>query len=188
MKNLFVKQGIFLPLFYFGTILVAALFAENYSHFGQHASELGINSSITAKRIFEFGAYLTGVSLILFSFGLIKAFKSQYPITAVLIFIFGVNFLFGAFFPIGSPWHGAYGIALSVVLLPPMFLYETKGFMHDSSVRWASVAVAVLILIYFWGIFTRLDPIDLRGLTQRLFGIAVFFWLSFIAYKLTKLK
>jgi len=73
MKHLLIKQAIFLPVIYFGFIVVAGLFADDYSPFGQHGSMIA-----------------------------------------------------------------------------------------------------------------RLDPIDLRGLTQRIFGIVVFGWFSFISYHLNK--
>ncbi|MFO7829776.1 MAG: hypothetical protein R6V23_14220 [Bacteroidales bacterium] len=63
MKHLLIKQAIFLPVIYFGFIIIAGFFAKDYSYLGQHASELGINSSKSAVILFKTGILLTSISL-----------------------------------------------------------------------------------------------------------------------------
>ena len=106
MNNIFIKQAIYLPILYFGTVILAGLFAVDYIHFGQHASELAINENAMAGTIFNVGIFITGISMILDGVGLIMKFGRQFSITAFLIAVFGVTFLFGAIYAIGSPWHG----------------------------------------------------------------------------------
>jgi hypothetical protein len=108
MKNILIKQAIYLPILYFGTLIIASLFADEYSHIGQHASELAINSNKAAVNVFTIGIFLTGLSLVLYGLGLLLKFKKQLIITASLVCVFGITFLFGTFFKIGSPWHGRF--------------------------------------------------------------------------------
>ena len=131
MKRLFIKQAVFLPLIYFGFIIIAGFFANDYSHLGQHASELGINSSSIAVILFKIGIMATSFSLFLLSIGLVLNFRNKFPLTATLILIFGITFIFGAIFSIGSPWHGLYGFGLIVILIPFVFLYELNNMIPN---------------------------------------------------------
>ncbi|MGQ1891047.1 DUF998 domain-containing protein [Thermophagus sp. OGC60D27] len=188
MKDFFLKQGIYLPILYFGTVIIAGLFASDYTHIGQHASELAINENQTAGSIFNIGIFLTGISAIFYGIGLILKFKSQFTITSVLTIIFGITFLFGAIYKIGSPWHGLYGIGLSIMMLPFAFLYEMKDFDISRMTKIISILSALTIFLYFWAMVARLDPMEQRGLTQRIFGVFVFGFISYSAYVTHKLK
>jgi hypothetical protein len=184
MKKLLIKQAIFLPVIYFGFIILASLFAVNYSHMGQHASELGINPAKSAVIIFQAGVLLTSLSMMLLAIGLAAQYGKRFTISALLIFAFGVTFVFGAIFPIGSPWHGAYGIGLFIMILPFVFLYELNE-LKTKQLHNFSIAAGFLMFFYFWLMIARLDPVEYRGLTQRLFGLVVFGWFSYIAYQLS---
>ena len=184
MSKFYFKQAIYLPLLYFGAVFLGGLFAIDYSHLSKHASELGINSNGAAVWIFNTGAILTGMSILLFAFGLKINFKNQFNITSILSCVFGITFIFGAVFPIGSPWHGIYGLGLCVMLLPVSFLYEQKDLIQNKYIKPVSILANLFIFIYLWLMVSRLDPINYRGLTQRLFGIVVFGWLSYISFQL----
>lgn len=186
MKRFLLTQAIFLPVIYFGMIILSGLFAVNYSHWGQHASELGINPNRTAVVLFQAGIVLTSLSLFGLALGLLLNFKKQFTLTAILTFAFGVTFIFGAIFPIGSPWHGFYGLGLFIMLLPFIFLYELKDLLPAKQIHPISIIAGFLMFFYLWSMVARLDPMDYRGLTQRLFGMVVFGWFSFIAYQLRK--
>lgn len=188
MKNILIKQSIYIAIIYFGTVILAGIFATDYSHFGQHASELAVNQNQTAGTIFNVGIFITGISLILYGIGLILRFKSQFSITSLLIIVFGITFLFGAIYEIGSPWHGLYGIGLSVMMLPFAFLYEMKKENITSLSKNISILSALIIFFYFWAMVARLDPMELRGLTQRVFGFFVFGFISYTAYVTNKLN
>lgn len=188
MKDFFLKQGKYLPLLYFGTVIIAGLFASDYTHIGQHASELAINENQTAGSVFNIGVFLTGLSAIFYGIGLILKFKSQFTVTSVLTIVFGITFLFGAIYKIGSPWHGLYGIGLSIMMLPFAFLYEMKNFDINRKTKIISIVSAFVIFFYFWAMVARLDPIEQRGLTQRIFGVFVFGFISYSAYVTHKLK
>jgi len=188
MKKLLIKQAIYMPIVYFGTIIIASLLATDYSHFGQHASELAVNTNPMAGIIFNVGIFITGLLLVLYSIGLMLKFKINIIITSLLICVFGITFLFGAFYKIGSPWHGLYGIGLSIMLLPFAFLFEVGKKNVDKVTKTISIIVALAIFIYFWAMVARLDPMELRGLTQRIFGIFVFGFISYSAHKLSGLN
>jgi len=188
MKKLLIKQAIYMPIVYFGTIILASLFATDYSHLGQHASELAVNNNPMAGNLFNVGIFITGLLLVLYGVGLILKFKLNIIITSLLIGVFGITFLFGAFFKIGSPWHGLYGIGLSVMMLPFAFLFEVGKKKVDRVTKTITLIVALAIFIYFWAMVARLDPMELRGLTQRIFGIFVFGFISYSAHKLNGLN
>ena len=183
--RLLIKQAVFIPLIYFGMIILAGIFAVDYSHTGQHASELGINESRVAVVFFKAGIIMTCFSLFVLAFGLFAVFKKRLIMTALFLIFFGITFIFGAVFPIGSPWHGLYGAGLSVMLIPFIFLYEAKNTLDSKAVRIVSVIAGLLMFLYLWSMVAGLDPVSKRGLTQRLFGCVVFGWVSFISYHLS---
>jgi len=187
VKQLLIKQAIFLPIIYFGSIIISGFFANEYSHLGQHASELGINSSKSAVILFQAGIVLTSISLFLLALGLLLNFKNRFLITSILVFAFGVTFIFGAIYPINSPWHGFYGFGLFIMILPFVFLYEFNNLINNITIHRISIVTGFLMFFYLWLMISRLDPINYRGLTQRLFGIVVFGWFSYISYRLNKL-
>lgn len=187
MRHLLIKQAIYLPIIYFGFIFFAGFFANDYTHMGQHASELGISSNKSAVILFKVGVFLTSFSLFALAIGLLLNFKSKFTLSSILIFAFGVTFIFGAIYPIGSPWHGFYGLGLFIMILPFIFLYELGGQLNNKAVHRISITAGLLMFFYLWSMIARLDPINYRGLTQRLFGIVVFGWFSFISYHLSKL-
>jgi hypothetical membrane protein len=188
MSKLLIRQAIYMPIVYFGTIIIASLFATDYSHIGQHASELAVNTKPMAGIIFNVGIFITGLLLVLYGIGLLLKFKLNIIITSLLICVFGVTFLFGAFYKIGSPWHGLYGIGLSIMMLPFAFLFEVGKEKVDRVTKTITIIVALAIFIYFWAMVARLDPMELRGLTQRIFGIFVFGFISYSAHKLNGLN
>ena len=98
--------------------------------------------------------------------------------------IFGITFLFGAIFPIGSPLHGLYGIGMCVMLIPFIFLYEQKDLFNKGIVYTISILAGLLMFVYLWSMIAGLDPVNLRGLTQRFFAIVTFGWFGFISFKL----
>ena len=182
MKEFLIKQGIYLPIVYFGTVIIAGFFATDYTHIGQHASELGINDNQTAVIIFNVGAFITGVSMIFYGIGLILKFRGHFSITSILTILFGITFLFGACYKIGSPWHSLYGLGISIVMLPFVFLYEVKSYQLDRLTKLISIISAIFIFIYIWAMVVKLDRMEQRGLTQRLFGIFTFGFISYSAY------
>ncbi len=185
LKRNLIKQSVYLPLIYFGTVILAGCFARDYTHWGHHASELAVNANAAAAAIFNTGAALTGVSLILLAAGLLLHFGKQFMLTAVLTAVFGMTFVFGAVFPIGSPLHGLYGVGMCVMLIPFIFLYEQQGKFERPPLRVLSVIAGLLMFLYLWSMVAGLDPVRYRGITQRLFAVVVFGWFAFIAFRIS---
>lgn len=188
MKNNLIKQAIYLPIFYFGTVIIGSLFAINYSQIGQQVSELALNESKTAGTVLTVGIFITGMSLVLFGVGLITQFKSQFLISSFLITFFGISFLCGAIIPMGSPWHSLYGLTISIMLLPFAFLYEIDKKNISNLTKSLAIIVTVIIFFYFWSLLLGFDPSEKRGLTQRIFGVTLFGWFSYSAYILNTLQ
>ncbi len=188
MNRLLIKQAVFLPLVYFGFIFLAGFFADNYSHLGQHASELGINTNKAASFLFKTGVILTSLSLFALSLGLRLMFGKRFTLFPILVFLFGVTFIFGALFPIGSPWHGLYGLGLFIMITPYVFLYELKDLSQNKTLHVLSIIAGLLMFLYLWSMVAGLDPMDFRGLTQRLFGVVVFGWFSLISFFLDSIS
>ncbi|NLO01701.1 MAG: DUF998 domain-containing protein [Bacteroidales bacterium] len=184
MKQFLIKQAVFLPVIYFGFIVIAGSFAQDYSHVRQHASELGINPDMNAVILFKSGIILTSVSLFFLSVGLLFHFRYRFLISAILVFSFGVTFIFGTIFPIGTPWHGLYGFGLFIMILPFVFLYELSDLNRNKAISIISIAAGFLMFFYLWSMIAGLDPLNYRRLTQRLFGLVVFGWFSYISYYL----
>ncbi len=186
MKNFLIKQAMCLPVIYFGFIFIAGIPAEEYSHLGQHASELGINGNNAAVILFKTGVLLTSISLFLLATGLWVSYKKRFLLTGILTFTFGVTFVFGAIYPIGSPWHGFYGFGLFIMILPFVFLYESRGLLHKKLLERLSVVAGLLMFLYLWSVIAGLDPVNYRGLTQRLFGVVVFGWFAMLSNYLSR--
>ena len=186
MKNFLIKQAMCLPVIYFGFIFIAGIPAEEYSHLGQHASELGINGNNAAVILFKTGVLLTSISLFLLATGLWVSYKKRFLLTGILTFTFGVTFVFGAIYPIGSPWHGFYGFGLFIMILPFVFLYESRGLLHKKLLERLSVVAGLLMFLYLWSMIAGLDPVNYRGLTQRLFGVVVFGWFAMLSNYLSR--
>lgn len=187
MKNNLIKQAIYLPIYYFGTVIIGSLFAKNYSQVGQQVSELAINENKIAGIILTIGIFITGVSLVLFGIGLLIKFKKQFLISSFLITLFGISFLCGAIVSIGSPWHSLYGLPMSILLLPFASLYEMEKKKASKLTMNVAIIVTTIIFFYFWDLLAvKFVSFDYRGLTQRIFGMALFTWFSYSAYKLSK--
>ncbi|MFO7840557.1 MAG: DUF998 domain-containing protein [Fidelibacterota bacterium] len=185
-NHLPIKQGMFLPFIYYAGIYLAGSFAGDYRHLGQHASELALNSNPAAVLIFNISAIVTGILLMVFAFGLLINFGKRFPVTAVLLTLFGLTFVFGGIFHIGSPWHGIYGLGMSMIITPFIFMYESKDFFTDKKVHYVTFVAGILIFLYLWSVIAGFDPLTLRGLTQRLFALVVFGWIAYIAYHLSR--
>lgn len=188
MNRLLIKQGVGLPFLYFATVLIGGLLAADYSHLGQHVSELAINERMGAKWAFNIGISLTGISMIFLGFGMILGFRRRFLVSGLLTVMMGVTFLFGVVFPIGSPWHGAYGIGFAVVVLPVTFLFELGRKDASNVLKYTVAASKFVLIVYFWLILAQLYPLELRGLAQRIFGIALFGYLSLSALALGSLQ
>ena len=174
LSRFLVGQGWVAPAA-LGLIMVLSLFEPGYSSIGQHMSELILGSPL-AQTVIRGFPMITGTSITLFSVGL--ALKGG-RWSALVTLAFGIAMTSAGIAPMGSPWHGMYGLAIMSVLVPAFYCLEfdvSPRFQH------ASLAVSVLSLIYMWFLLVGLDPADYRGLTQRAHSAWSFGWLAFAAF------
>jgi hypothetical membrane protein len=179
------------PIVYFGTVVVAALFYPGYSHVTQYASELG-SASAPHPMIFNTGAIATGVLAILAALGLragtVAAGGSRIlaELGAIAIFALGVSLLFGGIYPMPDPRHGGYGLGMAVQVAPFLF---AAALWKQPALRGLNrflIADGVLMLGFLaimmgvGGLVTRSNV----GLWQRAYALTVFPWVGILGYRL----
>jgi hypothetical membrane protein len=184
--NLLIKQSLLLPLYFFVPVLIAGILTADYSAISQHASEITLTDNLTAITVLNTGAILTGLSCILLSIGLIRVSKKKNLLSAILLIIFGISMISNGLYPMGSPMHGFYGIGLSMMILPFVSCYEFKGSSIDKKYFPITIIAGLVIFIYFWSMLVGLDPVEYRGLTQRIASVVIFGWVAYLAFETIK--
>jgi hypothetical membrane protein len=184
--NLLIKQSLLLPLYFFVPVLIAGILTADYSAISQHASEITLTENLTAITVLNTGAILTGLSCILLSIGLIRVSKKKNLLSAILLIIFGISMISNGLYPMGSPMHGFYGIGLSMMILPFVSCYEFKGSSIDKKYFPITIIAGLVIFIYFWSMLVGLDPVEYRGLTQRIASVVIFGWVAYLAFETIK--
>lgn len=184
--KLLIKQALLLPLLFFVPITAAGLLVDDYNWIGQHASEITLTDFSIAKTILNSGAILTGLSCVAFSLGIVISFKNHF-ISALLLMAFGVSMISNGLYTMGNPMHGFYGMGLSLMLLPFASCYEFKNTSINPQFFSVTIFSCFVIFIYFWSMLVGLDPIDYRGLTQRLASVFIFGWIAYFAFEVHKL-
>ena len=182
MKYL-IRQATFIPLLFFIPVFIAGFLVPDYNLIKQHASEITITEFETAKMVINSGAILTGLSCILLAIGLILNFK-KYFMSSVLLTIFGISMVSNGFYPMGTLMHGAYGIGLTLMITPFIACYELKNENIKKIFFKISIISGFIIFVYFWSMLVGLDPINYRGLTQRIASVFIFGWIAYFAYEL----
>jgi hypothetical membrane protein len=184
--NLLIKQALLLPLYFFVPVLIAGILTADYSAISQHASEITLTENLTAITVLNTGAILTGLSCILLSIGLIRMSKKKNLLSAILLIIFGISMISNGLYSMGNPMHGFYGIGLSMMILPFVSCYEFKGSSIDKKYFPITIIVGLVIFIYFWSMLVGLDPLEYRGLTQRIASVLIFGWVAYLAFETIK--
>lgn len=181
VHRLLIGQAQLLPLFFFVPITVGGFLTPGYSALRQQGSEMTLVHDSVVVGLVDAGALLTGVSIIVFGFGMIARFGRRVGLSSILLSIFGLSMMANGIWKMGSPMHGFYAIGFALVLAPALLAYELKGVVGERSLRIA-VAVSVLALLYFWLSISGLDPVNYRGLTQRVFAAVTLCWISYVAF------
>jgi len=178
-----IKQASIVPFLFFVPVIIAGILTDDYNWIQQQASEITVTDFEWAKNIINSGALLTGFSCILLSFGITIQFKRFY-LSSILLTIFGLSMVSNGIFPMGTIMHGFYGIGLSVMLLPFIASYELKNELLKKSFFSLSLLSGFVIFIYFWSMIVGLDPINYKGLTQRIASLFIFGWIGYFAFVL----
>ena len=185
MKYL-IKQAVLIPLLFFIPVFISGFLVDGYDLIRQHASEITLTDNNLAKNILSTGAILTGVSCILFSIGLIYSKKKANIFSSILLTFFGLSMISNGLYPMGNPMHGLYGVGLTLMILPFVACYEWKGTRINVNFFSITIVLGLLIFFYFWLILVGLDPINYKGLTQRIASIFIFGWIAYMAYEVNK--
>ena len=185
--KLLIKQAILLPLIFFIPTTIAGCLVEGYSFIGQHGSEITITNNHLAKIFVNTGAILSGISCILLAIGISMVHKKFY-FTSTLITLWGISMVSNGLVPMGSPMHGIYGLGAVLMIMPFVACYELKNEIKNQTFFRITIVSGIVIFIYLWSIFVRLDPLELRGLTQRIASAFIFGWISYLSYYMLRLK
>lgn len=156
--------------------IVLACFVSDYSSLSQHLSELELGPAWIAWAI-RITAVVSGISIVLFALGCLLlhgCFRFSWTFLAALLF--GLAMMANGIFIVGNPLHGLYGLAIFLVLVPAFFVAEFPNTTSSNWFRDFSLMTATLGLIYMWILLAGLDPIEYRGLTQRVATVLAFSW------------
>jgi hypothetical membrane protein len=169
-----------LPLFLIG-IGIAGLFAPNYSWISGHGSELSRIPGM-ARTIFILVVLVWGVSFVGFAIGLLRMTRWR-SVGAYCWLLFGLAMCSNAIWPMGSPLHGLYSLALVSLIAPALSLAETESLRRIRGLTFVTILVSLAGVFYLWLNLLGLDPPAYRGLTQRLFSSLNSFWPAFVAWR-----
>jgi Protein of unknown function (DUF998) len=169
-----------LPLFLIG-IGIAGLFAPTYSWISGHGSELSLAHG-PAHTIFTIVILAWGISFVGFAIGLLRM-SSWRSVGAYCWLLFGLAMCSNAIWPMGSPLHGLYSLALVSLIAPALSLAETESLRRIRGLTFVTILVSLAGVFYLWLNLLGLDPPAYRGLTQRLFSSLNSFWPAFVAWR-----
>lgn len=184
----FLRAGVLVPFFYYGAMLIGAMFYPGYSHGRQYASELG-SSSAPYPQIFNVGIILTGIAILLSLVGFRTALRALHAGSAltwlflVSLGAFGVGMIMGGMFPMPDPRHGGFGLGMLVHLAPFLLaaaLWRDPGSRGLRAFLIANGAVALALFAIMMGVgsLVRLSNV---GAFQRAYSATIFPWVGLAA-------
>lgn len=161
--------------------MAAGVITPEHNSLSQHMSALTLLDGWPPLAV-TLGAGLCGLSLLLFAGGcLVLTGALRWSYTALACLAFGLAMVFNALFPMGSPLHGLYGLAIFSVLVPAFFVAEFgQRYLQPWLVPF-SLLISLLSLAYMWLLLVGLDPPETMGLTQRVFTLVSFGWYAVVA-------
>ncbi len=182
--------AIAIPVFYFGTQLVAAPFYPAYSFSRDTASMLGTTNS-HHPWIFNLGAALTGLSGLAGAFGLFRALRTitwtaLAWLVALSVVANGVLSVKAGMFPMPDPRHASWQFLMPAILIAPLLLliaFWRQGAALRTYLLLNIVALASLMPL----MMHRIAPVFEEGTTQRLFALVVFVPVAVAAYALVRI-
>ena len=162
------------------TPIFASFFASDYNWLSQHMSELQLRKDGFSLAVHG-GAFVAGLALSSFAIG---AFLRRGFFTAITTLAFGIGMMANGIFPMGSPLHGLYGIAIFLILPPVIFVGEFQSASKPIWFRNYCYATAIASLTFMWLLLVGLEPAALRGLTQRMSTLVSFSWFAVAALQI----
>ena len=191
--KLLLMAGIFIPVVYFGLLLIAPLIYPGFNYVTQYASEMG-STAARHPAVFNTGIMLCGVAGIVASFGFFLAVRRLggntvlAALTGLTLFLFGIGTFMGGRFPMPDERHGGYGLGLGLQLAP---LFLALALWRVRSLRGLCIfLLAVFVVMAFFiavmfgvgGLVTRANV----GLWQRGNALAGFPWIGIAAWRLRR--
>lgn len=183
MKRWLIRAG-YLPFpLYIVPIFVAGFFYPGYDHISQHASVLGQPDS-PVYPYYNWPATALGLSMVLFALGFaLHLVEHRRPFVASLLILAlsGVSFATNGIFPMGTPLHGLYGLAVFSLIAPLLAINDAGDRLTRPWLRLATAVISIASVGYLWLMLTGNDPEGYRGATQRVFGSTAYLWYGLAA-------
>ena len=186
-------SGILVPIFYFGTQLLAAPFFPDYSFLSMEASLLGSDLAIYPA-IFNIGAILTGIVTIIASVGFLLALQHLGTnrflawLTSLAVLLNGLGSLWAGFFPMPDPRHGSNPFAVGIFLFPILLTFSLWNRSNARPIK-IYLIITNLLFIALIPIMSGVSSINTQGyqgLLQRIAVLVFFVPISVGSYFLIK--
>ena len=186
-------SGILVPIFYFGTQLLAAPFFPDYSFLSMEASLLGSDLAIYPA-IFNIGAILTGIVTIIASVGFLLALQHLGTnrflawLTSLAVLLNGLGSLWAGFFPMPDPRHGSNPFAVGIFLFPILLIFSLWNRSNARPIK-IYLIITNLLFIALIPIMSGISGINTQGyqgLLQRIAVLVFFVPISVGSYFLIK--
>lgn len=185
--------GIFIPVVYFGLLLIAPLIYPGFNYVTQYASEMG-STAARYPAVFNTGVMLCGVAGIVASFGFFLAVRRLggntvlAGLTGLTLFLFGIATFMGGKFPMPDERHGGYGLGLGLQLAPlflALALWRVRNLRGLCIFLLAVFAVMTFFIAVMFGVGGLVTRANV-GLWQRGNALAGFPWIGIAAWYLRR--
>jgi hypothetical membrane protein len=190
--RLLLGAGVAVPVVYYVNLLVCSLLYPGYDHARQWVSELG-SASARYPGLFNGALVLLGLLGVAAGPGFGWALRRHGAgrVVSVLVTLlvagFGVAMAMGGLFPMPDPRHNGFGLAIGLLLVPPLMAWglrrwsELRGLRIFLLANWVAMVSLFVILMGVGELVTRANV----GLWQRAFSLTMFPWLGIAARVLT---
>jgi hypothetical membrane protein len=173
--------AVLIPFIYYGVQILCAIYNPGYSFIRQVASEFG-SSNAARPMLFNIGITIQGIITLIASIGFLLATLrlGVNPTLSLLIFLAlatnGIQMIWAGHFPLPDRRHAGQPPFVIAMFLLPMLL--SAAIWKGSRAILKGYLVATLILLAVMTLITSgkigIDTTHMRGLTQRLYTLAVF--------------
>ena len=186
-----LAAGVAVPVVYYANLLVCSMLYPGYDHARQWVSELG-SASARYPGLFNGVLVLMGLLGVAAGPGFGWALRRHGAgrVVSVLVTLlvagFGVAMVMGGLFPMPDPRHNGYGLAMGLLLVPPLMAWglrkrpELRGLRIFLLANWVAMVLLFAILMGVGALVTRANV----GLWQRAFSLTMFPWIGIAAWML----
>lgn len=184
MKRIIFSVTAVFPLAAMLVLMIWSLFVPGYSSVGQELSELDLlhHPIAMASRIVSF---IVGLPIVAFGFILLFGKAPRMAFTGASSLLLGASMISTGIFLMGSPLHGLYGVAITLILVPACYAAELPRRNDTRLAVTISLIVAFANLAYLW--LMLYHPDAMRGVTQRMSILIMFGWYSYASIGLLRI-